>query len=256
MPGTAATKLRGIDGFFYFSIGNSAPLAAPGTVTPTPSTSGGTLAAGSYFYKVTAVNGGGETIGNPEATATTTGSTGSVALAWTAVTGATSYKIYRGTLAGAESVFFTSVTNSFTDVGGAGSAGTVPTTNTSAAPNATSKMAHCAGWEMNIKADSIDASDHDSQGWKDKLGGLQEFSGTIDMMYFTNDSTQLTLIDAILAGNVTINGDFRPLDQSTEVKYIGKLVITDFKHPAKGSTAQAINLSFEGRGPLTRAAIS
>jgi predicted secreted protein len=256
MPGTAQQKLRGIDGFFDFSIGNSAALAAPGTVTPTPSASGGTLAAATYFYKVTATNGAGETIGSPEATATTTGSTGSVALAWVAVSGATGYKIYRGTAAGAESVSFTSVTNSFTDVGAAGTAGTVPTTNTSSAPLATAKMAHCAGWDINIKADSIDASDHDSQGWKDKLAGLQEFSGTIDAMYFTNDATQLALIDAVLAGNVTINGDFRPLDASTEVKYTGKFVITDFKHPSKGSTAQAINLSFEGRGPLTRGAIS
>lgn len=256
MPGTAQTKLRGLDGFFYFSIGNSAALSAPGTVTPTPSASGGTLAAGNYFYKVTATNAAGETIGSPEATATTTGSTGSVALAWAAVSGATGYKIYRGTAAGAESVFFTSATNSFTDVGAAGTAGTVPTTNTSASPLATAKIAHCAGWEMNVKADDIQASDHDSQGWKDTLDGLREWSGTIDLMYFTNDSTQLAVIDAVLAGGVDINGDFRPLDASTEVKYTGKMRILEFKQAAKGSTAQAANLSFKGRGPLTRAAIS
>jgi predicted secreted protein len=256
MPGTAATKLRGLDGFFYFSIGNAAALAAPGTVTPTPSSSGGTLAAGTYFYKVTATNAAGETIGSPEATTTTTGSTGSVALAWSAVSGATGYKIYRGASAGAESVFFTSATNSFTDVGGAGTAGTVPTTNTSAAPLATAKMAHCSGWDIDVKADDIDASDHDSVGWKDSLDGLREWTGTIDAMYFTNDATQLALIDAALAGGIDINGDFRPLDASTEVKYTGKFRILDFKTAAKGSTAQAVNLSFKGRGPLTRAAIA
>jgi hypothetical protein len=108
------------------SIGGSS-LTAPGTVTPTGSTTGGTLAAAAYFYKVTAVGGGGETAGSPEATVTTTGSTSSVALAWAAITGATGYKVYRGTAAGAESVYFTTVANSFNDVGGAGTAGTVPT---------------------------------------------------------------------------------------------------------------------------------
>jgi hypothetical protein len=111
-----------------FSIGGSS-LTAPGTVTPTPSTTGGTLAAGAHYYEVTAVDaGGGETAASPEATGTTTGSTGSVALAWTAVASAVSYKVYRGATAGAENTFFTTGTNAFTDVGAAGTGGTPPAT--------------------------------------------------------------------------------------------------------------------------------
>ncbi len=48
------------------------------------------------------------------------------------MTGATSYKVYRGTAAGSESVFYTTTTNSFTDTGAASTAGTVPTVNTTA----------------------------------------------------------------------------------------------------------------------------
>ena len=48
------------------------------------------------------------------------------------MTGATSYKVYRGTAAGLESVFYTTATNSFTDTGAAATAGTVPTVNTTA----------------------------------------------------------------------------------------------------------------------------
>ena len=79
---------------------------------------------------VTALNANGETTGSAEISATTTGSTGSVALAWTAVTGATSYKVYRGTSAGLESIFYTTATASYTDIGGASTVGTVPTVNT------------------------------------------------------------------------------------------------------------------------------
>ena len=118
----------------------------------------------------------------------------------------------------------------------------------------TGKLAHCAGWDLTVKADSVDATDHDSQGWKDKLDGLKEFSGTIDAMYFTNDPTQLSLIDAMLAGGVDITADFRPVVGSGEVAYVGVIRLTDFKTSAKGSTAQAVNLSFEGRGPLARSA--
>lgn len=104
-------------------------IDAPTGLTATPSASGGTLAAGTYYYKVTALNAQGETIGSTEANATTTGSTGSVALSWTAVSGATSYKVYRGTSADGESVYFAASSNSFTDIGASGTAGTVPVTN-------------------------------------------------------------------------------------------------------------------------------
>lgn len=105
-------------------------ITAPGIPSLTPSTSGGTLAAATYFYKITALNAAGETVGSPEASCTTTGSTSSVQINWAAVTGATSYKIYRGTTAGNENVFYTSATNSFLDTNGSSTGGTVPTSNT------------------------------------------------------------------------------------------------------------------------------
>ena len=79
-------------------------LSAPGVVVPTESASGGELAAGTYFYVVTAVNAFGETTGSAEVSATVTGSVGSVSLVWPAVTGAVGYKIYRGTSTGAQSI--------------------------------------------------------------------------------------------------------------------------------------------------------
>lgn len=103
-------------------------LAAPTNVVATPSGTGGTLAAGTYYYKVTALDAYGQTLPSAEASAVTTGATSSVALTWTAVTGAVSYRIYRGTATNAQNTYFTSTAANFTDVGAAGTAGTVPTT--------------------------------------------------------------------------------------------------------------------------------
>jgi hypothetical protein len=105
-------------------------LPAPGLPVLVGSTTGGTLTANSYFYKITALNSAGETTGSAEATVTTTGSTSSVAITWGAVAGASSYHIYRGTVTNTENLFFASATNSFTDIGGTSTAGTVPVTNT------------------------------------------------------------------------------------------------------------------------------
>ena len=73
----------------------TAALTTPTAPTGTPSTTGGTLGAGSYKYIVTAANQYGETVGSPRSSAiTVTGTTGSVALSVTAVTGAVYYRWY------------------------------------------------------------------------------------------------------------------------------------------------------------------
>src|SRR5262249_4590531 len=86
--------------------------------------SGGSLAAGSYFYLVTARVGGGETPASAEVKATVPAAgSGKVTLTWNAVSGATGYKVYRGTASGGENVVFTvsgGGTTTFADDGGAG----------------------------------------------------------------------------------------------------------------------------------------
>lgn len=107
-----------------------APGAAPGL---TGSTTGGALAAATYFYKVSAINANGESAASTEASVTTTGSTGSVALTWLAVANATGYKIYRGTVTNTENVYYLvsgGSTLAFTDIGGTTIAGTPLSANT------------------------------------------------------------------------------------------------------------------------------
>lgn len=114
-----------------FSTASGLALSAPASPGATGSGSGGTFAAGTYYWKITATNIAGETTGSSEVSAVLTGSTSSCALAWTAVTGASGYKVYRGTSAGAQDKLIATVTtNSYTDTGTAGTAATVPGANT------------------------------------------------------------------------------------------------------------------------------
>lgn len=89
-------------------------LLAPASPTATGSTASGTLAAGQYCYKVQAFSLNGYQ-GNPVNSALATeqcatiAATGKVTVAFSAVSGATSYRIWRGTSANGENQF-TSVT--------------------------------------------------------------------------------------------------------------------------------------------------
>lgn len=112
--------------------------AAPAGLAAVGSTTGGTLAAATYYYKVTACVPNGETVGSNEVSVTTTGSTSKVTLTWSLPSGggATGYRVYRGTAAGAENVLVgvivSGTTLSFVDTGAPTLAGTPPTTGITA----------------------------------------------------------------------------------------------------------------------------
>lgn len=106
-------------------------IPAPVLVSATGSTTGGTFAAGAYWFVVTATTANGETVASNQFGVTLTGSTSSVALVWNAVDGATGYNVYRGTTTGGENKLITTTTAlTYVDTGTAGTTATVPVTNT------------------------------------------------------------------------------------------------------------------------------
>ena len=109
----------------YLNAGTSGHLASlltqPTAPTATPSTTGGTLLSASYYAKIVAVDAQGSlsVVGTESAAVVVTGPTGSIPWTWTAVSGASSYRIYVGTASNQESGYFTSSTNSFSQTVGA-----------------------------------------------------------------------------------------------------------------------------------------
>lgn len=116
---------------FYGIADNAeaATLATPTGVT-VATASGGTLAAGSYAYRVSATNANGETLASTEAMVTA-GASGKNTITVPAVTGATGYNFY-GRTAGAELLLGSSATTSFVDDGSLTPAGALPVSNTTA----------------------------------------------------------------------------------------------------------------------------
>lgn len=76
-------------------------LAVPVQSASSTSTVGGTLAAGTYRFVITAVNSRGETTASNEISQVTTGATSTITINWADVSGETSYNIYATTVGGA-----------------------------------------------------------------------------------------------------------------------------------------------------------
>lgn len=149
-----ATKLYRQNGLGWTELS----LAAPVAKTPTTATTGGTLAAATYYYKVTAITSLGETVGSNEVSIVTTGTTSTVTITWAAISGATGYRVYRGTAAGGESVYYApgNVTT-FTDTGAASTAGTVPAASPGYTLAATDRWRFVQFGAIAIATNSVDA---------------------------------------------------------------------------------------------------
>lgn len=92
-------------------------LVPPSGLAVAPEGTGGTFAAGGYYWVITALNANGETIKSIEASASIVHN-GSALLTWTAEPGATGYNIYRGiTLGGETYVTTVGVVTTYTDTG-------------------------------------------------------------------------------------------------------------------------------------------
>lgn len=95
-------------------------LAAP-VVSGAAASAGGSLAVGAFRYVVTAVNGRGETVASNEVTGTTATTNLTLTPTWAAISGATSYNVYRtaiGGAAGSETFLATTAGTNYVDNGG------------------------------------------------------------------------------------------------------------------------------------------
>lgn len=107
-------------------------VAAPGVPASSTATTGGTLAAATYSYRVSAVVDGVESAASTAKTQVTTGATSTVTIDWTAtaVARATAHKVY-GRTSGTELLMATvnMPTVTFVDTGSVTPSGALPTAN-------------------------------------------------------------------------------------------------------------------------------
>jgi hypothetical protein len=96
------------------------------TISATGFTTGGTLTAATYSYRVSYVRGSHESVAATAVTGVVaSGSTGRVDLSWPAVPGASSYKIY-GRTGGSELLMATQAGTTFSDTGSVTPSGALP----------------------------------------------------------------------------------------------------------------------------------
>ena len=170
-------------------------LAAPINAAFSTATTGGTLAAGTYWYRISVTNAAGETVASNQTSQVTTGSTSTVTVNWGVITGATGAKVY-GRTTGAELLMATwngsvwsvgsGTATSWTDTGSVTPSGALPSSNTTG-----TKTVLIYGQGPGISSVTFTAV---TAGFALAFKSMTEYGSVRDLsIYTTANSTQIGL---------------------------------------------------------------
>jgi len=109
------------------------------------------------------------------------------------------------------------------------------------------KVAEIANWSLDMSADDIDITSFDSEGWRERIQGIKEWSGSFEGNLKPDDTDgQGELIDAWLSGEaVTLE-----LQVNSTVKFSGDAFVNlSIETPVDDKTS--FSCDFSGTGPLT-----
>lgn len=109
------------------------------------------------------------------------------------------------------------------------------------------KIAELSNWSLDMEADDVEVTSFDSNGWKEYLAGLKEWSGSAEGNF---DPTDTTGQKAIL--NAWLNSEAVTLDLkvNSTITFSGSaLVKPSIETPIDDKVS--FSFDFTGTGPLT-----
>jgi hypothetical protein len=224
---------------------------APNALVATPAAGGSLTPSTTYYYRITAVDSGGEMATELEVSAATDAGTNlTIDLSWDAFASATSYKIYRSTVSdtyGASSYVGTTTALTFSDTGIALTTGAPPTATTLQFYKFDSNSFYQQGNGIVLAGDSI----HFAQSSDYTTGGLFWASGAATVGHTAalsgilqgNGTSAPTAILPATTPNVTVNK--LPKFSST-APFLTDSTITDDGAEVRISPSGSVRLDYAG----------
>ncbi len=104
------------------------------------------------------------------------------------------------------------------------------------------KIAELSNWSLDLGADDVEFTNFDSEGWKEYLAGLKEWSGSIEGNFVAGDTTgQKAILAAWLAGE-TLEFTF---EVSSGITFVGEALV---KPSIEVPVDDKVNFSCDIRG--------
>ena len=106
------------------------------------------------------------------------------------------------------------------------------------------KVAESANWSLDLGADDIDVTSFDSQGWKEYLAGLKEWSGSVEGNFKPDDTNgQKAILQAWLNGEA-LNFSFKV---SETITFTGSAFVKpSIEVPVDDKASYSVNITGTG----------
>lgn len=115
-------------------------------------------------------------------------------------------------------------------------------------------VAAVRSWSLDITRDTVETTSMASGGHRSYVKGLQDFSGSMDIVY---DDSEDTLASSALNpdtdGAVTI--ELYSDGNADTTKFVGPVIVTSYSISANYDGLTEVSVSFNGNGQLTTASI-
>ena len=110
------------------------------------------------------------------------------------------------------------------------------------------KVAEQGQWSLDLGAETLETTSFDSNGWKEYLAGLKEWSGSSEGNWNMSDTNgQLAIQNAWLNGT-TLAMEFKV---SSTQKFAGNVLVTSIGVETPVGDKVSVSFEYQGTGALT-----
>jgi predicted secreted protein len=110
------------------------------------------------------------------------------------------------------------------------------------------KVAEIAEWTLNLSAEDIDVTSFDSQGWRDRLVGIREWSGSFSGNLDPSDTSGQSSLFTSFANGAPISLTLQVDDDN---QFTGSAYITGLSVETPVTDKVSFSCDFVGTGELT-----
>lgn len=104
---------------------------------------------------------------------------------------------------------------------------------------------------LTVERETIDATSHDSGGWKENIAGLGSWSASAEALYVDADAGQDAVYNALVNGTLA-KFRFLPKTGTGLEKFEGDGRIVSWELAGPNDDAAAVSIEIEGSGALTK----
>ena len=116
------------------------------------------------------------------------------------------------------------------------------------------KLGELRDMTINIEAELIDATSHDSGGWREFIAGLKNWTISHEGLYIQTNVGQADARKALL-NDTKIKVRFRPKDLATKIQFSGDAFMSSEEQANPNDDASTFATEIQGTGPLVEETI-